>query len=92
MTTMPIADARARFSEIVADAESTHERYEITRNGRPAAVLLASDDYEAMRETIAVLADSELMESIRNGLAELRAGESLDEEQLAEYLRRADRG
>lgn len=71
MTTLPLADARARLSEIVSDAETTHERFEITRNGRPAAVLLGADDYEAMRETIAVLSDSELVASVREGLAEL---------------------
>jgi antitoxin YefM len=91
MTTLPLADARARLSEIVSDAETTHERFEITRNGRPAAVLLGADDYEAMRETIAVLSDSELVESVREGLAELRAGAGLTEQELAEYLLRAGR-
>jgi antitoxin YefM len=92
MTTVPLADARARLSEIVTDAQSTHERYEITRSGRPAAVLLAADDYESMRETIAVLSDGDLMNSIRQGLSELRNGEYLDEEGLAEYLADAGRG
>lgn len=91
MTTLPLADARARLSEIVTDAETTHERFEITRNGRPAAVLLASDDYEAMKETIAVLSDSELVQSIKAGLAELRSGDYLDEDGLTEYLRQAGR-
>jgi prevent-host-death family protein len=92
MSTLPLAEARARLSEIVTDAETSHERFEITRNGRPAAVLLASDDYEAMQETIAVLADSELMTSIKTGLAELKAGDYLDESGLDEYVRRAGRG
>lgn len=91
MSTLPLAEARARLSEIVTDAETSHERFEITRNGRPAAVLLASDDYEAMQETIAVLADSELMTSVTAGLAELKAGDYLDERELDEYLRRAGR-
>jgi prevent-host-death family protein len=92
MTTLPLADARARLSELVAEAQTTHERYEITRNGRPAAVLVAADDYEAMRETIAVLADSDLMQAVQEGLAQLHTGDALDEDQLAEYLGRAGRG
>lgn len=91
MSTVPLADARARLSEIVTDAQTSHERYEITRNGRPAAVLLASDDYESMQETIAVLADSELMESIKAGIQELKAGDYLDENELDEYVRRSSR-
>jgi antitoxin YefM len=92
MTTLPLADARARLSELVADAQATHERFEITRNGRPAAVLVAADDYEAMKETIAVLADAELMRAIQEGLAQLHTGNVLDEDELADYLRRSGRG
>jgi antitoxin YefM len=91
MTTLPLADARNRLSEIVSDAEATHERFEITRNGRPAAVLLGAEDYQAMQETIAVLSDGELMASVKTGLAELAAGDHLDEDQLGVYLRRAGR-
>jgi prevent-host-death family protein len=91
MTTLPLADARTRLSEIVTAAQATHERFEITRNGRPAAVLVAAADYEAMRETIAVLADSDLMQSVREGLAQLHTGDVLDEDGLAEYLRRTGR-
>jgi antitoxin YefM len=92
MTTLPLADARARLSELVADAQATHERFEITRNGRPAAVLVAADDYEAMKETIAVLADAELMRAVQEGLAQLHTGDVLDEDELADYLRRSGRG
>jgi antitoxin YefM len=91
MTTLPLADARARLSELVADAQATHERFEITRNGRPAAVLVAADDYEAMKETIAVLADAELMRAIQEGLAQLHTGDVLDEDELADYLHRSGR-
>jgi len=92
MTTLPLADARARLSELVADAQATHERFEITRNGRPAAVLIAADDYEAMKETVAVLADAELMRAVQEGLAQLHTSEALDEDELADYLRRSGRG
>ena len=92
MTTLLLADARARLSEFVADTQATHEPYEITRNGRPAAVLLAADDYVAMKETIAVLADAELVRAVQEGLAQLHTGDVLDEEELADYLRRSGRG
>jgi prevent-host-death family protein len=91
MTMLPLAEARTRLSEIVTDAQTTHERFEITRNGRPAAVLVAAEDYDAMRETIAVLADSDLMRDIREGLAQLHTGNFLDEDGLADYMRRTGR-
>jgi prevent-host-death family protein len=91
MTMLPLAEARTRLSEIVTDAQTTHERFEITRNGRPAAVLVAAEDYDAMQETIAVLADSDLMRNVREGLAQLHTGDFLDEGGLADYMRRAGR-
>ena len=91
MTTLPVADARARLSKIVDDAEHTHARYEITRNGHRAAVLLAADDFDALQETIAVLSDQELLTSHLHGVVELTEGDSLDAEQLSEAMRAAGR-
>ncbi len=91
MSTLPVADARARLSKIIDEAESTHERFEITRNGHRAAVLLGVDDYDAMRETIAVLADGELLKDHFAGLAAVDAGDVADADELTEAMRRAGR-
>jgi antitoxin YefM len=91
MAVLPVAEARARLSEIVGEAERTHERFEITRSGRPAAVLLAADDYEAMQETIAVLSDNELLTAHAVGLSEIAAGDYLDADQMRDRMRRASR-
>ncbi len=37
MATLPVAEARARLSKLVEEAASTHERFEVTRNGQRAA-------------------------------------------------------
>ena len=77
MMTLSVAEARATFSKIVDAAESTHERYEVTRNGRRAAVLLGVDDFDALLETVAILGDSDLVASIREGI-DTGATESAD--------------
>ncbi|NCL73865.1 type II toxin-antitoxin system prevent-host-death family antitoxin [Rhodococcus sp. YH1] len=86
MTTLPVAEARAQFSRLVDEAERTHERFEITRNGHRAAVLLGADDYDALRETIAVLAEKPLLADHLTGMAEIEAGDSLDAASLAEIM------
>ncbi|MBG0812944.1 type II toxin-antitoxin system Phd/YefM family antitoxin [Planomonospora sp. ID82291] len=91
MTVLPLADARARLSGIVESAVSTHERFEITRNGVPAAVLMAADDYETMREMIEILASSETVAAIREGLADLEAGRTHSQAEVEAELRRAGR-
>lgn len=90
MTTLPVADARAQLSRLVDEAERTHERFEITRNGHRAAVLLGADDYDALRETIAVLADESLLAAHLVGAAEAQAGDTLDVTELAAFLGKSE--
>jgi antitoxin YefM len=91
MTTLPIADARAQLSKLVDEASSTHERIEITKNGRRAAVLMGADDYDAMRETIAVLSDPALLLAHQEGVQALSEGDVLNSDQLAEAMKNAGR-
>jgi antitoxin YefM len=82
-----LADAKAHLSELVARVGTQHERITVTVHGRPAAVLLAVDDLEAMEETIAVLADAAVMNSLREADAELARGEGEDQDTLAAAMR-----
>ena len=91
MTTLPVADARAQFSKLVDEATSTHERFEITRNGQRVAVLLGADDYDSLRETIAALGDNELLRGHQEGLAAIQGGDVVDAEGLEGAMRGAGR-
>lgn len=91
VTTLPVADARAQLSRLIDEATTTHERFEITRNGRRAAVLLSADDYDTLQDTIAVLSDAELLTAHHEGQAALEAGDHLDADQLATAMREAGR-
>ena len=88
MTTLPVADARSHLSKLIDAAMTTHERFEITRNGRRAAVLLSADDYDTLQETIAVLSDTDSLRQLAASDAELARGEGESEQSLAEAMRR----
>ena len=75
MTTLSLADARANFSKLVDSAVSTHERFEVTRNGDRVAVLMSADDYDSLLETVDILSRVDEVAAIREGLASLDAGE-----------------
>jgi antitoxin YefM len=79
------------LSKLIDEAMSTHERFEITRNGHRAAVLLSADDYDTLQETITVLSDTELLTAHREGQAAVDAGDYLDADQLAHAMREAGR-
>jgi len=89
--TLPVADARSQLSKLIEEAVTTHERFEITRNGHRTAVLLAADDWDALQETLAVLSDSDLLTEHRDGRAAIAAGDYLDADQLDHAMRAAGR-
>ncbi len=63
---MSLSDARARFTELVERARTTHLRTSVTKNGEPAVVIMSIEDYESMEETIEVLSDQVLVAAIRD--------------------------
>jgi prevent-host-death family protein len=93
MTTTSLADAKNRLSEIIQSAQDTHERFVITKNGRPAVVLISVDDLESLEETLDILSDAQLMAKIREAQAEAARGEFATEAELRADLaaRRARR-
>lgn len=68
MKTLSLSEAKMKLSSLVDLVQNTDEEVTITRNGRPAAILVSPDEYEGWKETISVRSDAELMEEIRKGL------------------------
>lgn len=87
MPTLPIAEISTRLSELVDHAIRTHERVDITRNGRRVAVLIGADDLDSIEETLEILSDPKVMEQIREAEAELARGEFFTQEQVEAELR-----
>ena len=48
----------------------------MTRNGKPAAVLISADDLESLEETLAVMSDRSIAAQIRESQKAIAAGES----------------
>lgn len=72
MKTLSLSEAKMKLSGLVDLIEATDEEIMITKNGRPAAVLVSPDELESLKETIAVRSDKPLMDEIRKGLQELK--------------------
>ena len=86
--TMSLAMVKAHFSEIADRVEKQQERIVVTRNGRPALVLISPDDLEGLEETLAILSDRRLMVKIRKGLAEANVGKGIPLKQVVESRHR----
>lgn len=66
METTSMADLKAHLSEYADRAEKQGERFTITRHGRPSVVMVSSQDFAALEETIFWLSQP----GIREDLAE----------------------
>lgn len=71
---LPISEVKAKLPELVNRVEELEEEIIVTRNGKPAAMLVSYADYERLKETLDVLSDPELMRQIRQSEAEIAAG------------------
>ena len=80
---MALRDVKNRLSEVVDQVERQHDRVVITRHGKPAAVVISTDDLASLEETLEIVSRPKLIAQVRDSLAELAAGE-------AEVVRKAD--
>jgi prevent-host-death family protein len=81
--TLPISEVKARLPELVAGVLDREEEVIVTRNGRPAAMLVNIDEYKRLKETLDVLSDPDMMRQIRAGERYLaRGGKGLSFEQV----------
>ena len=92
MTTIPLADVKARLSAVLDEVRDTHERVVITRNGRPEAVILSVADLEALEETLDILATAGALEQIRQAEDEIARGEAVNADELRRLLAEREQG
>jgi prevent-host-death family protein len=62
--TLPISEVKTRLPELVSGIEEREEEIVVTRNGKPAAVLVNYDEYERLKGSLEVLSDPDLMKQI----------------------------
>lgn len=71
----PLRKVRDHFSDIVDRVEHEHERVTVTRNGRPAAIIISPDDLAQLEETLDVLGDPKALADIREADAAYARGD-----------------
>ena len=88
MRTESLRQIRDHLSEVVDRVEQEHERVTLTRNGRPAAVLISPDDLAQLEETLEVLGDPEALAEIREADAAYARGDVVRGVEAVRALRR----
>ncbi len=73
--TLSLASVKSRFSEMVDRVEMTHDRIVVTRNGKPAAVLISAEELASLEDTLELMADNQALREIAESKAAYAAGD-----------------
>ena len=73
-TVLPLTEARNKFAELIDEASKMFTRFTITRNGKPEAVLMGKEEFDALIDTLEILSNPDTMASIRRGEKDIKAG------------------
>ncbi|MBI3070582.1 MAG: type II toxin-antitoxin system Phd/YefM family antitoxin [Deltaproteobacteria bacterium] len=74
--TLPLSEVKTRLPELVKGVDEREEEVVVTKNGRPAAIIVNIQEYERLKETLEILSDPDLMKQIRKSEAFYRAGKA----------------
>ncbi len=82
MQTLPLSKVRDNLSKLVDATSITHEQVVITKNGSPAAVLIGTDEWESIQETLFWLSQPEIRESVAEAESDIAAGRTYSEDEI----------
>jgi antitoxin YefM len=82
METLPLADVKARLSELIARVQQQHDQVTVTRNGRPVAVVVSIDEWESLQETLEILSDPAAVAAIVEARDAVSRGEVFTTEDI----------
>lgn len=89
MQTRSLSDVKARLSELIDQVQREHDRVVVTRNGVPAAVLVSTEDLQALEDTLELLSDPTARDEIEAARKEVAAGDAVGADELrSKYLQR----
>ena len=80
--TLPLAHVKSKFSEMVDRVEHTHDRIIVTRNGRPAAILISPEELASLEDTLELLSDPDAMAQLDESRRAYAAGDFLTDDEL----------
>ncbi len=87
METLPLSTAKARLSEIADEVGRTHQRVQITKNGRSYVVLISAEDLASLEATLELLSDPEAMGRVRRAQSDIENGDFTTGEEMEQVMR-----
>ncbi len=87
METLPLSAVKARLSEIADEVDRTHQRVQITKNGRSYVVLISSEDLASLEATVELLSDPAAMLRVGQAQSDIDGGVFTTGEEMDQIMR-----
>ena len=71
--TIPLKEARQNFSTLVDRVDRLSERFVVTKNGTPRAVLMSAEEFESWVETLEIMSNPKTVKALNQGIKEAKA-------------------
>jgi len=84
--TLPLAEVKKSLSSIVKDIDEKYDRYIITRNGVEKAVIISTEEFEGLIETLDILSNKEERKAIARAKKQVKRGETVSFKELMSRL------
>lgn len=79
---VPLGEFKSKAAALLRDLKGRSGPIVITRNGRPAAVMMAPEAYDRLQE------QQRFLEAVAQGLSDAAAGRVVDHAKVSEWLAR----
>jgi len=74
---IPVTKAKTKLLDIIRNFDDSEDTIAITKNGVPKAIIMSMDQYEAMRETIEIMSDKNMMKLLWASIKDIQSQKPL---------------
>ena len=71
---LSVTKLKPRLLKVISLAQKAGQEWIVTKNGRPAAVIMNFDEWESWRETLDIISDKKAMKQIRKSISYFNRG------------------
>ena len=71
---LSVTQLKPQVLKVISMAKEAGQEYIVTKNGKPAAIIMGFDEWEGWKETIEILSDPKMMAQIRRSVAYFKRG------------------
>jgi len=75
--TIPLAEAKKNLSSLIRDIEKKYDRFTITKNGVNKVVMLSSEEFDGLMETLDILTSKEEREAIARAKKQVKKRQTI---------------